>query len=47
MHSYRIDDSRWQNMLEPESEQREAQTNLSEVIKDPNQSSEEPKASTA
>jgi hypothetical protein len=32
---------------EPESEQREAWINLTEVIKDPNQSSEEPKASIA
>jgi hypothetical protein len=32
---------------ESESEQREAQVNLTEVIKDPNHSSEEPKASFA
>jgi hypothetical protein len=32
---------------EPESEQREAQINLTEVVEDPNQSSEEPKVSTA
>ena len=31
---------------EPESEQREAQVNLTEVAEDPNQSSEEPKASS-
>jgi hypothetical protein len=34
-------------MPEPEREQREAQINLTEVIKDPNQSSEEPKDSFA
>jgi hypothetical protein len=32
---------------EPESEQREARINLTEVIKDSNQNSEEPKASFA
>jgi hypothetical protein len=32
---------------EPESEQREAQIDLTEVVEDPNQSSEEPKASNA
>jgi hypothetical protein len=31
----------------PESEQREAQVNLTEVVENLNQSSEEPKASTA
>jgi hypothetical protein len=30
-----------------ESEQREAQVNLTEVVEDPNQNSEEPKASFA
>ena len=34
-------------MPEPESEQREAQVNLTEVTEDLNQSSEEPKASSA
>jgi hypothetical protein len=34
-------------VLEPVSEQREARINLIEVIKDPNQSLEEPKASFA
>ena len=37
--------SEW--MLEQESEQREAQVNLTEVTEDLNQSSEEPKASSA
>jgi hypothetical protein len=32
-------------VLEPESEQREAQVSLTEVAEDPNQSSGEPKAS--
>ena len=34
-------------MPESESEQREAQVNLTEIAKDLNQSSEEPKASSA
>ena len=34
-------------ILKSESEQREAQTNLTQVIEDPNQSSEEPKANFA
>ena len=34
-------------MLEFESEQHEAQVNLTEVVEDPNQSSGEPKASYA
>ena len=34
-------------MLEPESEQREAQVNLTEAAQDPNQSLEEPKANYA
>ena len=34
-------------MPESESEQREAQVNLTEITEDPNQSSEEPKASSA
>ena len=37
--------SEW--MPESESEQREAQVNLSEITEDLNQSSEEPKASSA
>ena len=37
--------SEW--MPESESEQREAQVNLTEVVEDLNQSSEEPKASSA
>jgi hypothetical protein len=41
MHSYRIDD---ELVTELESEQRKARINLTEVIKDLNQSSEEPKA---
>ena len=32
---------------ESESEQREAQVNLTEAVEDPNQSSEEPKANFA
>jgi hypothetical protein len=50
MHSYRIDDSRRRNLwasAESESEQRKAQVNLTEVLEDPNQSLEEPKASFA
>ena len=34
-------------MLESESEQRKAQVNLTEITEDLNQSSEEPKASSA
>ena len=34
-------------ILKSESEQREAQTNLTQVIEDPNQSSEDPKANFA
>ena len=34
-------------MPESESEQREAHINLTEIAEDPNQSSEEPKASLA
>ena len=48
--SYRYDYSHWRNVeLVPksESEQREAQANLTEYVEDPNQSSEEPKASYA
>jgi hypothetical protein len=40
-------DETYELMSEPESEQREAQINLTEVIEDLNQSLEEPKASTA
>jgi hypothetical protein len=47
MHSYRttLADGPYELVPEPESEQREARINLTEVIKNPNQSSEEPKAS--
>jgi uncharacterized membrane-anchored protein YhcB (DUF1043 family) len=52
--SYRFDYSRWRYLLssqqlvpESESEQREAQANLTEAAQDPNQSSEEPKADYA
>jgi hypothetical protein len=44
MHSYRIDG---ELVPEPEREKREARINLTEVIKYPNQSLEEPKASFA
>jgi hypothetical protein len=40
-------DGTYELIPEPESEQRKAQINLTEVFEDPNQSSEEPKASTA
>jgi hypothetical protein len=40
-------DGTYELVLESESEQREAQVNLIEFIKDLNQSSEEPKASIA
>ena len=48
--SYRFDYSRWRYVragAESESEKREAQVNLTEITKDLNQSSEEPKASSA
>ena len=57
MHSCRFDYSRWRYVWagagtyelvpESESEQREAQVNLTEITEDLNQSSEEPKASSA
>ena len=40
-------DGTYELVLESESEQREAQVNLTEVAEDLNQSSEEPKASSA
>jgi hypothetical protein len=40
-------DGTYELVTKPESEQREARINLTKVIKDPNQSSEEPKASFA
>ena len=48
--SYRFDYSRRRYVragAESESEKREAQVNLTEITKDLNQSSEEPKASSA
>ena len=50
MHLCRFDYSRWRKyelVPESESEQREAQVNLTEITEDLNQSSEEPKASSA
>ena len=40
-------DGTYELVPESESEQREAQVNLTEIIEDLNQSSEEPKASSA
>ena len=40
-------DGTYELVPESESEQREAQVNLTEIAEDPNQSSEEPKASLA
>ena len=40
-------DGTYELVPESESEQREAQANLTEAAKDPNQSSEEPKANFA
>jgi hypothetical protein len=40
-------DRTYEMVPESESEQREAQVNLTEVVEDPNQSSEEPKANFA
>ena len=40
-------DSTYELVLESESEQREPQANLTEIVEDPNQSSEEPKADFA
>ena len=42
-----LTDGMYELVLESESEHREAQVNLTEVAEDPNQSSEEPKASYA
>ena len=52
MYAFHIDsttlaDGTYELVPESESEQREAQANLTEVAEDPNQSSEEPKASYA
>ena len=52
MYAFHIDsttlaDGTYELVPESESEQREAQANLTEVAEDPNQSSEEPKASFA
>ena len=40
-------DGTYELVPESESEQREAQVNLTEAVEDPNQSSEEPKANFA
>jgi hypothetical protein len=42
-----LTDGIYELVMESESEQREAQVNLTKVAEDPNQSSEEPKASFA
>ena len=42
-----LPDGTYELVLESESEQREAQVNLTEAVEDPNQSSEEPKANFA
>jgi len=52
MYAFHIDsttlaDGTYELVPESESEQREAQANLTEVAEDPNQSSEEPKANFA
>ena len=52
MYAFHIDsttlaDGTYELVPESESEQREAQANLTEIVEDPNQSSEEPKASFA
>ena len=52
MYAFHIDsttlaDGTYELVPESESEQREAQANLTEAAEDPNQSSEEPKASLA
>jgi len=52
MYAFHIDsttlaDGTYELVPESESEQREAQANLTEVAEDPNQSSEEPKANCA
>jgi len=52
MYAFHIDsttlaDGTYELVPESESEQREAQVNLTEVAEDPNQSSEEPKANFA
>jgi len=52
MYAFHIDsttlaDGTYELVPESESEQREAQANLTEAAEDPNQSSEEPKANFA
>ena len=52
MYAFHIDlttlaDGTYELVPESESEQREAQVNLTEATEDPNQDSEEPKASYA
>jgi hypothetical protein len=47
IESTALADRTYELVPEPESEQHEAQVNLIEVAGDPNQSSEEPKASVA
>jgi len=52
MYAFHIDsttlaDGTYELVPESESEQREAQANLTEAAEDPNQSSEEPKANCA
>ena len=52
MYAFHIDsttlpDGAYELVPESESEQREAQVNLTEAAEDPNQSSEEPKANFA
>ena len=47
IYSTTLTDGTYELVLESESEQREAQVNLTEAAQDPNQSSEEPKADYA
>ena len=47
IYSTTLTDGTYELVLESESEQREAQVNLTEIIEDMNQSLEEPKASSA
>ena len=52
MYAFHIDsttlaDGTYELVPESESEQCEAQANLTEIVEDPNQSSEEPKANFA
>ena len=47
VHSTTLTDGTYELVPESESEQREAQVNLTEVAEDLNQSSEEPKSSSA